>query len=107
MHNSMKRVTIKDIAYELDLSPSTVSRALNGMGRMNENTRREVKELASRWGYQPNPHALHLVKNRTGMIGVIVPALTHHFYSRIISGIDSVLDSDALPAYHLPLQRIL
>ena len=58
VQNRMKRVTIKDIAYELSLSPSTVSRALNGMGRMNEKTRKEVKELAPADG-DINPIRMH------------------------------------------------
>jgi DNA-binding LacI/PurR family transcriptional regulator len=88
----MKKTTIVDIAHELDLSPSTVSRALNGIGRMNENTRQQILGLAKQWGYHPNPHAQRLKQTKTSTIGLIVPELTHHFYSRIIKGVDSVLD---------------
>ncbi|MCG8309120.1 MAG: LacI family transcriptional regulator [Cytophagales bacterium] len=88
----MRKVTIIDIAKELDLSPSTISRALNGIGRMNPKTRQQILDLAERWDYHPNPHAQRLKKSKTFTIGVIVPELTHHFYSRIIKGVDCVLD---------------
>jgi DNA-binding LacI/PurR family transcriptional regulator len=88
----MRKVTIVDIAHELDVSPSTVSRALNGIGRMNEETRQQILGLAKKWGYHPNPHAQRLKNVKTSTIGLIVPELTHHFYSRIIKGVDSVLD---------------
>ena len=88
----MRKTTIVDIARELDLSPSTVSRALNGIGRMNQETRLKILNLAQKWGYHPNPHAQRLKKAKTSTIGLIVPELTHHFYSQIIKGVDSVLD---------------
>jgi len=88
----MRKVTIVDIAKELDISPSTVSRALNGIGRMNLETRRGVLDLAKKWGYHPNPHAQRLKKVKTATIGLIVPELTHHFYSQMVKGVDSVLD---------------
>lgn len=88
----MHKVTIVDIANHLGLSPSTVSRALNGIGRMNEKTRAQVLALAREWGYHPNPHAQRLKSEKTNTIGVIVPELTHHFYSRIIKGVDTILE---------------
>jgi LacI family transcriptional regulator len=59
---------------------------------MSKATRKKVLKLADEWGYKPNPHALGLLHKRTYSIGLIVPELTHHFYSRIISGVDSILD---------------
>jgi len=88
----MKRKTIVDIAVELNLSPSTVSRALNGIGRMNEETRQDILKLAKQWGYHPNPHAQRLKQIKTSTIGLIVPELIHHFYSQIIKGVDNILD---------------
>jgi LacI family transcriptional regulator len=88
----MRKVTIVDIAHELDVSPSTVSRALNGIGRMSEQTRQQILDLAKKWGYYPNPHPQRLKNVNTSAIGLIVPELTHHFYSQIIKGVDSVLD---------------
>jgi len=88
----MRKATIVDIAKELNLSASTVSRALNGIGRMNQATRNKVLQLAKKWDYHPNPHAKRLKKSKTFTIGLIVPELTHHFYSKIVKGIDSILD---------------
>lgn len=88
----MRKVTIVDIAHELDVSPSTVSRALNGIGRINERTRQQIQDLAKKWGYHPNPHPQRLKNVKTSTIGLIVPVLTHHFYSQIIKGVDSALD---------------
>lgn len=88
----MRKVTIVDIAHELDLSPSTVSRALNGIGRMNAATRQQILDLAKKWDYHPNPHAQRLKQIKTSTIGLIVPELTHHFYSQMVKGVDSVLD---------------
>lgn len=59
---------------------------------MNPETRQEILDLAKQWDYHPNPHAQRLKKAKTSTIGLIVPELTHHFYSQIIKGVDSVLD---------------
>ena len=88
----MRKATIVDIAKELKVSASTVSRALNGLGRMNESTRKKILALAKKWDYHPNPHAQRLKKSKTFTIGLIVPELTHHFYSKIVKGVDSILD---------------
>ena len=88
----MRKVTIVDIAHELDISPSTVSRALNGIGRMNSETRQQILDLAKKWDYHPNPHAQRLKKVKTSTIGLIIPELTHHFYSQMVKGVDCVLD---------------
>ena len=56
----MGKISIVDIAKALDLSPSTVSRALNGIGRMNQETRKQILDLAEKWDYHPNPHAQRL-----------------------------------------------
>jgi len=59
---------------------------------MNETTRQQILSLAKQWGYHPNPHAQRLKYVKTSTIGLIVPELTHHFYSQIVKGVDSVLD---------------
>ena len=85
-----KRVSITDIARALDVTPSTVSRALNGGGKVSEKKRLEILDLAEKLGYRPNPIARSLVDNRTQTIGLIIPEFTHHFYSRVLSGIELV-----------------
>ena len=83
-------ITIKDIARELKISPSTVSRALKNHPDISEETKRAVNELASKSNYQPNAVALSLKKRRSNTIGVIIPEIVHYFFSSVISGIEDV-----------------
>ncbi|HBL76343.1 MAG: LacI family transcriptional regulator [Bacteroidetes bacterium GWF2_42_66] len=84
------QVTIKDIARELGISASTVSRALKNHPDISEETRRAVNELADRLSYQPNAVALSLKHSRSNTIGVIIPEIVHYFFSSVISGIEDV-----------------
>ena len=88
-----KRVSITDIAKQLEVNASTVSRALNGSKKVSEKKRREIIALAKELGYRPNPSAKNLVKRETNTIGLIIPEFTLHFYSRMLSGIESVTSS--------------
>lgn len=81
-----RRITLKDIARDLNLSTSTVSRALNGYHSISEETIRQVKEYAEKHNYVPNLLAVNFRKNRTSIIGLIVPEIVHHFFSTTISG---------------------
>lgn len=83
-------ITIKDIARELKVSPSTVSRALKNHPDISEETRKAVSQLAHQYNYQPNAVALSLKKRRSNTIGVIIPEMVHFFFSSIISGIEDV-----------------
>ncbi|WP_163717776.1 LacI family DNA-binding transcriptional regulator [Mangrovibacterium lignilyticum] len=87
---SKRHVSLKDLAKELNVSISTVSRALKDHPDISEEVRQKVKHLASERNYSPNPLAMGLLKQATRMIGIIVPDLVTHFYSSIISGIESV-----------------
>lgn len=84
-------VTIKDIAKELNISVSTVSRALRGLPDVNADTRKAVEFLARKLDYHPNAVALSLVKSKTYTVGVIIPNFIIHFYSSAIGGIQDVL----------------
>ena len=87
----MKRqVTIKDIAEKLGISVSTVSRALKDHPDISLKTRQAVKELAKLLGYKPNLIALNLKNSKTNTIGLIVPEVEHHFFSKILNGIEEV-----------------
>ena len=89
------RVTIKDIARELNIAPSTVSRALNDHPAIKKETKDAVKALAEELDYQPNLLALNLLQKKSNTIGVIVPEITGHFFSAIITGIqDVIVDSE-------------
>jgi LacI family transcriptional regulator len=81
-------VTIKDLARELGISPSTVSRALSGHPDISDATIKKVTELAEKYHYQPNSIALSLRSSKTKTIGVILPEIAHSFFAAIISGIE-------------------
>lgn len=84
------QVTIKDIARELGISPSTVSRALKDHPDISPETKKAVNELAEKLNYQPNIVALSLRQSKTNTIGVIIPEIVHFFFSTVISGIEDV-----------------
>jgi LacI family transcriptional regulator len=84
------QVTIKDIARELGISPSTVSRALKDHPDISPETKKAVSELAEKLNYQPNVVALSLRQSKTNTIGVVIPELVHFFFSTVISGIEDV-----------------
>ncbi len=84
------QVTIKDIAKQLGVSASTVSRALQDHPDISEETRKAVNDLAAHLKYQPNAVALSLKHQRTRIIGVIIPEIVHYFFSSVISGIEDV-----------------
>lgn len=86
----MDTVTIKDIARALNLSTSTVSRALRGSYEINPETKRLVLEYAERLNYRPNPIALSLKGSSSRAIGVIVPQIANYFFSQAINGIEAI-----------------
>ena len=76
-------ITIKDIARELNISPSTVSRALQNHPDISVATRERVQEYAKAHHYKPNGLALSLRTNKNKTIGVIIPEIIHHFFSSV------------------------
>ena len=86
---SSRHISLKDLAKELNVSISTVSRALKDHPDISPAMKQKVKKLAEARNYHPNPLAMGLLKQETRMIGVIVPDLVTHFYASIISGIES------------------
>lgn len=66
-------LNLKQLSHMLQLSQTTVSRALNGYPEVNEETRRRVVDAAKRHGYRPNPSARRLATGKTGMIGYVLP----------------------------------
>lgn len=81
-------VTIKDIANELGISLSTVSRALADNPLVKSETREAVKELARKYHYQPNFTALSLRNNKSKTLGIIIPQLVHEFFALVLRGIE-------------------
>jgi len=85
-----KRASISDIAKELNLAVSTVSRALSGHARISAATRERVWKLAEELNYQPNHLAAALRKGRSNTLGVIVPHIDGHFFSQVMKGAEAV-----------------
>lgn len=83
-------ITIKDIAKALNLSTSTVSRALRGRYEISAETKKLVMEYAERMNYRPNPIALSLKEQRSKAIGVVVSEIANNFFSQAINGIESI-----------------
>lgn len=86
----MKNYTIKDIAKNLHISPSTVSRALSDHPDISEETKTLVQLKARELNYNPNYAARNLKLKKSKTIGVLVPEIEHHFFSAVISGIEEV-----------------
>lgn len=85
-----KKLTLKQIARELDVSVSTVSKALRDSVEISEDTRQKIKAFAKLYNYKPNNIALSLKNKKTKTIGVIIPEIVHHFFTTVISGIEQV-----------------
>lgn len=86
----MGKVTIYDLAKELNITASTVSRALQDHPRVSEKTKQAVKALAKLRNYHPNPIATHLRTGKGKVLGIIVPRIDRHFFASVIGGIESV-----------------
>ncbi len=85
-----KDVTIYDIAKELNLSTSTISRALRNNPSISKKTINKIKKTAKDMGYRPNTLAASLRGNKSNSIGILVPTVTQPFLSSLISGIEIV-----------------
>lgn len=82
-----KNTTLKELAKELNLSISTVSRALNNHPDISLPTRDKVQQLAQKLHYSPNLFAKGFRSHRTHILGVIVPNISHYFTTTILKGI--------------------
>lgn len=96
--NKKQHVTIHDIARRLNVSASTVSRALQNHPRISEATKDSVKKVAAELNYQPNVVASALRRGSSKTVGVIVPRINRNFFSNVIGGMEALLTS---AGYHL------
>ena len=111
------RATLKDIAEEVGLSVSSVSRVLNNTGRISAEKRKAVLDAAKRMNYTPNVNARELKKQTSSTIGVIIPDVTNTFFVRMLKCIDHKLweqgyniifcDTDESVARELEYYRLL
>lgn len=81
-------VTLKQLAKELNVSISTVSKALNNSSEIGKDTVQRVKALAELYNYKPNQVALSLKNNKTKTIGVIIPNILNRFLAKVLFGIE-------------------
>ena len=88
-------VTIRDVARQAGVSPSTVSRALTVPAKVERSTRERILALAEELGYRPNRAARGLITGRTGNLGLLVPDLANPFFPGLVKGIQArALESD-------------
>jgi len=88
-----KKTTVYDIAKELNITVSTVSRALNNISTISESTRKAVIETAARLNYRPNKIASSLTSGKTYTIGIIVPSAQVQFFASVIHALETHLKS--------------
>jgi LacI family transcriptional regulator len=81
-------ITLKKLAKELNVSVSTVSKALNDNEEISAETIEKVKALAKRYNYKPNRAALNLKSRNTKTIGVIIPDILNHFFAKVLFSIE-------------------
>ena len=83
----MKEVTLKQIAENLGISITTVSKALKDYPDVSAKTKARVKEEAANLNYKPNVFAVNLRTKESKTLGLIIPEVVHHFFSSVINGI--------------------
>ena len=86
----MESVNIKKLAQILNISISTVSKALRDSYDISKETKEKVIKLANELNYQPNPHASSLRKSKSKMIAVIIPEIANNYFTLAINGIESI-----------------
>lgn len=86
----MKRLTIKDIAKEFNVSISTVSKALNDSYEISVSTKDKIQKYAKEKNYKPNFNALSLKNRQTKTIGIIIPNMLNYFFAQVFNGIEKV-----------------
>lgn len=84
------KLTLKKIARELDVSVSTVSKALRNSMEISEDTRQKIQAFAKLYNYKPNNIALSLKNRKTRTIGIVLPEIVHEFFATVISGVEEV-----------------
>lgn len=88
-------ITLKELSKLLDVSISTISKALNDSHEISESTKQRIREMAELHNYQPNKLAVSLKSGKTRTIGVIIPSIQNYFFAQVLFGIEKVIaDSD-------------
>ena len=98
-------ITMKDIAAELNISPSTVSRTLSNSPEIGEETKQKVMALVNKYNYRPNRVARSLVKNNTFTIGYMIPDIADSFFSATANSIENVVRNSGHEIAYYSTQR--
>lgn len=85
-------ISIKDIARELNITPSTVSRALNGKKGVSRELAETIAKKCQELGYRKNAVAQSLITRRTNTIGIVIPDITSRYYSFVVKGVNNYLE---------------
>ncbi|MGR7813128.1 LacI family DNA-binding transcriptional regulator [Lacinutrix undariae] len=88
-----RKITLKQIARELDVSISTVSKALKNSAEISDDTKQKIQAFAKLYNYRPNNIALSLKNRKTKTIGIIIPEIVHYFFAKVIRGIELVANN--------------
>ncbi|MFD2567979.1 LacI family DNA-binding transcriptional regulator [Pseudotenacibaculum haliotis] len=86
-----KSITIKELSKLLDVSISTVSKALNDSHEISPATKKRIQDTAKLYNYKPNRIAVHLKSGKANTIGVVLPSIKNFFLARALRGIESVI----------------
>lgn len=104
-----ERISLKDLSRKLNLSPTTVSRALNGFPEVSAATRQRVSEAAQLYGYRPDRNARRLAQGRVGAVGLIFPAeataLHDPLYIEFLAGLGEAAAEAQMEISLIPAQR--
>lgn len=93
-----EKATLKQIAKQLGVSVSTVSKALNNSPEISDATKNKIQEFAKLKNYKPNITALNLKSRKTKTIGVILPNILNSFFAKVFTGIEKVAEEKG---YHI------
>ncbi len=94
----MSKINLKDLAKALNISVSTVSKALRDSYEISSETKKKVIEKAQQLGYNPNPYAGFLRNNKSKTIAILVPELTNNYFIQAISGAETIAQENG---YHI------
>ena len=90
------RTTLKELAGLLNVSVSTVSKALNNSSEISPRTIERVKELAELHNYRPNPTAVNLKSSKSRTIGIIIPNIANSFFAKVLAGMEARAQKEGL-----------
>ena len=88
-----KKITMQDLAKELNTTSATISRALNDSAEISESMKTKVRALAAKHNFRPNAYAATLRRGKAKAIGVIVPYINRHFFSNVIFNVERIVSA--------------